>query len=899
VVTLNVKGYLTENVRWENNLTSIRLSSLSFGDINKDGFQDFIFVGNCGIDCYSSKIYINNGTSLVENSTWQQNLTGVYRSALSFGDIDNDGDLDLALTGNTITSIISKIYINNGTTFAESQQWQSNLTSVSKSALSFGDIDNDGDLDLLLSGKDSSSNKFTSVYLNNETSLVEDFVWKNNLANVEDSSLALADFDNDGDLDLSLTGCCDIHRIYRNNGTTFVEINREITGGLVGVFAGSQAFGDYDNDGYLDLITNGRETYTTLYLYNISASNFTSNSQDPEQEIMNLRYSSIAWIDLDNDTDLDLIETGINNSELNSLVYTNNRSLTKNNTQPNASTSSFSSIYSNNILKLGWGNGSDAETNTSGLYYNLMIGNSTQNHTIVSGIYGGSSNPTAGYFGNMMQRKNITLNLQLESNATYYWYVQTIDTGLAKSTWSVAQNFTTSLDVSKPNVTVEEPSPSEGNHTTNPIFIFNVTVTDANVTNVTLYSDFNGTLIANETNSSGINGVYVFNKTLDTDGTYNWYIKACDGDNNCNSSSTRNFYLDRGYPIVTLVSPANASTSTSASVTFSYNVSDVDISSCSLIIDGSVDQTDNSITEDTTQTFTKSLSNGNYNWYVNCTDYVSYVNNSLSWSLTVTVPASPTSPGGGGGGSSSGSTVITPTPETTEPVKETETGETANITPEKPVTIKSFDKSTGVKEIQIQVNNEAQNVKVIITKYDSKPSSVSVEKTGKIYKYLQIETENLDEKLKKAIITIQVEKNWTSNNGIDKENLALFKFNNETNMWNELVTNYTSEDDTFYYYDVELTSFSYFVISEKVIVAIPKKTGIEGLWIYILISILILVLVALLSRYLLKKHPNRFNKKVKVMDKKIGNKIILIKRKSFKNRLKNKMKRGVIRWLIS
>jgi len=303
--------------------------------------------------------------------------------------------------------------------------------------------------------------------------------------------------------------------------------------------------------------------------------------------------------DADNDNDLDFIETGYD-TDVRAYIYISNASLTKNNTQPNASTSSFSSTYLNNVLKLGWGNGSDVETNTSGLYYNLMVGNSTKNHTVVSGIYGGSSNPTAGYFGNMMQRKNISLNLQLESNATYYWYVQTIDTGLAKSSWSVAQSFTTSLDVSKPNVTIENPSPNASLYTTNPIFIFNVTIADINLTNVTLYSDFNGTLIANETNSSGINGVYVFNKTLDTDGVYNWYIKACDGDNNCNSSGTRIFYLDRGYPVVSLISPANASTSTSASITFSYNVSDVDITSCILIIDNSVDQTDTSITEDTT-----------------------------------------------------------------------------------------------------------------------------------------------------------------------------------------------------------------------------------------------------------------------------------------------------------
>ena len=281
-----------------------------------------------------------------------------------------------------------------------------------------------------------------------------------------------------------------------------------------------------------------------------------------------------------------------------------------------------------------------------------MIGNSTTNHTIVSGVYGSSSNPTAGYFGNMMQRKNITLNLELESNKTYYWYIQTIDTGLAKSNWSIVQSFTTANDTTKPTITINSPSPNNTLHTINPIFTFNITVTDANLTNATLYADFNGTMIANETNSSGVNGTYIFNKTLNTDGVYQWYIEAWDSDNNSQTSAMRTFYLDRASPVVTSISPASGSTSASASVTFSYNVSDVDIANCSLIINNVIDQTDTSVTENTTQTFNKTMSNGNYNWYVNCTDYVGYINSSAMRSLTVSVSSTNGGSSGGSGGSS-------------------------------------------------------------------------------------------------------------------------------------------------------------------------------------------------------------------------------------------------------
>ena len=143
----------------------------------------------------------------------------------------------------------------------------------------------------------------------------------------------------------------------------------------------------------------------------------------------------------------------------------------------------------------------------------------------------------------------------------------------------------------------------------------------------------------------------------------------------------------------------------------------------------------------------------------------------------------------------------------------------AKITPGKVSIMKNFDKDIGIKEIQIEVNNPAQNVKITVRKYDSKPANVSVEKSGKVYKYLQIKTENLEDKLDKAIVTIEVEKNWTANNSITKENVTLFKFNENLKKWDELITNYTEEDLDNYYYDVELTSFSYFAISEKSIIS--------------------------------------------------------------------------------
>ena len=154
----------------------------------------------------------------------------------------------------------------------------------------------------------------------------------------------------------------------------------------------------------------------------------------------------------------------------------------------------------------------------------------------------------------------------------------------------------------------------------------------------------------------------------------------------------------------------------------------------------------------------------------------------------------------------------------------------AKITPGVAAIKSDFNLDAGVKEIQIEVNSEAQNVKVTVSKYDGKPAAVSVEKTGKIYRYLEIKTENLADKLKKATVKVQVEKSWITDNGLTKEDVAVFKFNENSDEWNELSTIYSSEDDTSYYYEISLDSFSYFAISEKAVVAeetlrevIPEK----------------------------------------------------------------------------
>src|SRR5437867_5135833 len=76
------------------------------------------------------------------------------------------------------------------------------------------------------------------------------------LPDLEEGSAAWGDYDNDGDLDLAICGISasgPITRIYRNAGGVLTDIGA----GLTGVYDGALAWGDYDNDGDLDLVVVG------------------------------------------------------------------------------------------------------------------------------------------------------------------------------------------------------------------------------------------------------------------------------------------------------------------------------------------------------------------------------------------------------------------------------------------------------------------------------------------------------------------------------------------------------------------------------------------------------------------------------------------------------------------
>jgi hypothetical protein len=134
----------------------------------------------------------------------------------------------------------------------EFEQLAQVLVRVSSSSVAWGDYDGDGDLDILLTGTNSSSVAISKIYRNDSGAFTDIAA---GLAGVSSSSSAWGDYDGDGDLDILLMGQGSSGRvgsIYRNDGGTFTDIGA----GLEGVI-GSSVWGDYDGDGDLDILLIG------------------------------------------------------------------------------------------------------------------------------------------------------------------------------------------------------------------------------------------------------------------------------------------------------------------------------------------------------------------------------------------------------------------------------------------------------------------------------------------------------------------------------------------------------------------------------------------------------------------------------------------------------------------
>ena len=287
----------------------------SWGDYDNDGYVDLIVTaGNPEVT--HNVIYRNNGDGTFTPSTTGPIYAQTYVEgfhAPSWVDYDNDGFLDLFIAGHapqnrlfrnngdgTFTRITNSVVVND-VSDSEGRTWM--------------DYDNDGYIDLFVCSLDPYKNM---LYRNNGDGTFTKITNSALTSIIEDSyACAWGDYDNDGNLDLFLANGGVTHRnnsLYRSNGDgAFTKIldgiivNNSIN---ANGWSLSCAWGDYDNDGYLDLfVTTGNQDFTRLaksYLYhNNGDGTFTEISDGSPVNDLG-RSPAASWVDYDNDGFLDL-----------------------------------------------------------------------------------------------------------------------------------------------------------------------------------------------------------------------------------------------------------------------------------------------------------------------------------------------------------------------------------------------------------------------------------------------------------------------------------------------------------------------------------------------------------------------------------------------------------------
>jgi PGF-pre-PGF domain-containing protein len=207
--------------------------------------------------------------------------------------------------------------------------------------------------------------------------------------------------------------------------------------------------------------------------------------------------------------------------------------------------------------------------------------------------------------------------------------------------------------------------------------------------------------------------------------------------------------------------------------------------------------------------------------------------------------------------------VVSPSgPSTTTEIPVTNNQLFSKLLPSTPTIVSGFAVDSGVKQIQINVNSEEDNVQIIVDQYNSLPSTISTSKDN-TYKYLHVTTQNLISQLKNATMTIQVQNSWISNNGITNNDVALFRYDENLKKWNEIPTIFKSQDSNYSYYDIVLNNFSYFAIASTKVSSVTgnKTTGEQPLitptkvlglsywtWSVIVVSIIIIIVGYILIR---------------------------------------------------
>lgn len=265
----------------------------------------------------------------------------LYEAAAAWGDYDNDGYLDLLLSGVGAEGVQTLLFKNNGgNSFTKIATTFPGLRS---SNATWFDYNNDGNLDLFLAGKKEDGSLYSGLWKNkgNDAGFEEVFTGtfpqiNNGDGNKSNRYVIAADYDGDGWTDLYVQGRTEggdknkgIAYLFRNvNGESFERIDKPVKNKMstgdakpfIQLSGGGAAWADYDGDGFIDLLVSGEgidaDKYDADYGYHGSYNGavYKNNGDGTFAEPIEFKGTeegNAVWLDYDNNGKLDFAVAGV------------------------------------------------------------------------------------------------------------------------------------------------------------------------------------------------------------------------------------------------------------------------------------------------------------------------------------------------------------------------------------------------------------------------------------------------------------------------------------------------------------------------------------------------------------------------------------------------------------
>ena len=265
-----------------------------FADIDNNGHLELVVTNSTG-----ARYYNNGGEGQFSDLSSESGLGALIRgNRILPGDFDHEGDLDIYIINNGPNLFFRNNL--NGSFSEMAKVMKIDGGNASGRDAAFGDFDDDGDLDIVV----INTNNENKLFSNLRQGQFEDITQVSGLGGEKNNtSVVGGDYNNDGRIDLFMTGESGTGGLFRNAGEgTFEQVETKI------LETGSDAaFLDFDNDGYLDLVI--ASVGGVRLFHSERGKHFEEMSHLLPEETVGARQVEVMDYNMDGDLDILLVGT--------------------------------------------------------------------------------------------------------------------------------------------------------------------------------------------------------------------------------------------------------------------------------------------------------------------------------------------------------------------------------------------------------------------------------------------------------------------------------------------------------------------------------------------------------------------------------------------------------------